>query len=113
MVLAAIGNLDGEPSLSEIASYLGMTHQNIKQLCLQLERKGYVTLDKNGQDRRIVRVVTTEKNKKEWDRFEEEDMAFIASLFSPFESEEYMRLDMLVEKLRTHLTMLVERADGP
>ena len=111
MVLAAIGNLDGMPSVSEIAAYLDMTHQNIKQLCIQLERKGHINLEKDSKDKRIIRVAVTQKSKDTWDQSGKEDMAFISSIFSCFGMSEIESLDKMIERLRIHLEALTAIGD--
>lgn len=103
MVLAAMGNLTGKPSVSEIAAYLNMTHQNIKQLCLQLERKGYVHLEKDPDDKRVLRATTTEKNKEEWNNNKSKDIAFISSLFATLTDKEISSMEYAIGKLCRHL----------
>lgn len=49
------------PTLKEVAGILGSSHQNVKQILLKLEKKGFVHLTEDAQDKRKQRVHLTEK----------------------------------------------------
>ncbi len=49
------------PSLSEAAGRYGTSRQNVKQIALGLERKGFLRLESDPSDRRTTRLVVTEK----------------------------------------------------
>lgn len=55
-------NLCNEPpTIKELASIMGSSHQNIKQILLKLEKKGFVSVAGDIEDRRKQRVTLTEK----------------------------------------------------
>lgn len=49
------------PTLSEAAAAFGTSRQNVKQVALQLERRGWLELRRDPQDRRATRLVLTER----------------------------------------------------
>lgn len=49
------------PTISELAEVIGSSRQNVKQLLLKLERKNFIELIGDINDRRIQRVVVTQK----------------------------------------------------
>ena len=49
------------PTLNDLSEVMGSSHQNVKQILLKLERKGFITTVTDGKDRRKQRVVLTEK----------------------------------------------------
>jgi DNA-binding MarR family transcriptional regulator len=49
------------PSLTEAAARYGSSRQNVKQLALGLERRGYLRLVLDSGDRRTTRLVVTDK----------------------------------------------------
>lgn len=49
------------PTINDLAEVMGSSHQNVKQILLKLERKGFVKTIPDENDRRKQRIVTTEK----------------------------------------------------
>ena len=43
---------DHSPSISELAQSLSTTHQNIKQIALQLQKKGFIKIERDENDKR-------------------------------------------------------------
>jgi Transcriptional regulators len=52
---------DKAPTLSEVGELMGSSRQNVKQLALKLEEKGFLTIEKDEQDSRALRLRLTEK----------------------------------------------------
>lgn len=50
-----------KPTIKELAGIMGSSHQNVKQILLKLEKKGFVTISIDEVDRRKQRVELTEK----------------------------------------------------
>ncbi len=49
-----------KPTIKELADIMGSSHQNVKQILLKLERKGFVDITVDSEDRRKQRVALTE-----------------------------------------------------
>ncbi len=49
------------PTINELSEILGSSHQNVKQLLLKLESKGFVEFQEDKQDKRKQRIVLTKK----------------------------------------------------
>ncbi|MBE5875277.1 MAG: MarR family transcriptional regulator [Lachnospiraceae bacterium] len=47
------------PTIKELAGIMGSSHQNVKQILLKLEKKGFVDILTDEKDRRKQRVVLT------------------------------------------------------
>jgi DNA-binding MarR family transcriptional regulator len=100
LVLAAVDTaFDHPPTLNEVATVLSTSHQNVKQLASQLEKKGFMELEKDSSDRRKLLMKTTEKNRVFWDSRSEEDIDFFAKLFGELSTDEVEQLYMLLSKL--------------
>lgn len=54
------------PTISFVAQSLGMTHQNVKQIALSLQTKGFVEITTDAADRRARRLVLTEHHHRFW-----------------------------------------------
>lgn len=48
------------PTVKELAEIMGSSHQNVKQILLKLERKGFVRIEADERDRRKQRIRLTE-----------------------------------------------------
>lgn len=49
-----------KPTIRELADIMGSSHQNVKQILLKLERKGFISLCPDPQDRRKQRIELTD-----------------------------------------------------
>jgi DNA-binding MarR family transcriptional regulator len=61
MLLITITSLFAEPpTVKQVAGAMGTSHQNVKQVALNLEKRGFLRLVKDAKDARVTRLVTTE-----------------------------------------------------
>lgn len=49
------------PTIKELSEVMGSSHQNVKQILIKLEKKGYVQIIQDEEDKRKQRVRITEK----------------------------------------------------
>ena len=49
------------PTINELSEIMASSHQNVKQILLKLEKKGFIEMIADGKDRRKQRIVTTKK----------------------------------------------------
>ncbi len=83
---------DNDPSLSEVAQKMGTSRQNVKQLALKLEKKGFIDINRDKSDSRILRLRITDSCKQFWvDRYSK-DEEFIQFIFNGMEVEELFQL---------------------
>lgn len=94
------------PSISEIAEVLSTTRQNIKQIALKLQAKGFIAIETDQNDKRILRLRLTEKNRRYWESKKDEDEAFIESLFSQLTDNEIKDLYRLLNKLEENINQM-------
>ena len=47
------------PTINELAEILGSSHQNVKQILLKLEKKGFIKFEEDKLDKRKQRIVLT------------------------------------------------------
>ena len=48
------------PTVKELAEIMGSSHQNVKQILLKLEKKGFIVITADENDKRKQRIVLTE-----------------------------------------------------
>lgn len=95
---------DVNPTLSEVAEFMGTSRQNVKQLALKLQEKNFLNIEKDEQDGRILRLKLTEKNKSFWEKREEKDNQFIIELFKDLSEDE-------IDKIYSGFNKLFERVE--
>ena len=79
---------ENPPMLSEVAELMGNSRQNVKQLALKLEEKGFLNICKDDRDARALRLKLTEKSREFWDKRGKQDDEYIAELFKDLSGEE-------------------------
>lgn len=87
------------PKLSDLASSMGSSYQNIKQIALKLEKSGYVTLEKDPKDQRVIRITMVPHFENFWEEQVEEDVALLESLFDHFTAAEIAQFVDYIERL--------------
>jgi len=63
------------PSLGAVAQGLAMTHQNVRQIAAALERKGFLQVEVDAQDRRMRRLRLTDQHRRFWSQRNPDDFA--------------------------------------
>ena len=49
------------PTINELSEVMASSHQNVKQILLKLEKKGFIEMISDEKDRRKQRIITTKK----------------------------------------------------
>lgn len=91
------------PALSEVARGLGMTHQNVKQIALALERKGFVEFAADPADGRIRRLVPTERCRRFWRRRDASDFDRVETWTAGLTDDEVDTVVRLLARLRARM----------
>ena len=88
LLLVAINLAESMPTIKEAAAEMGSSHQNVKQIALKLEKKGMLRLEKDETDRRMIRLVTTEKSREFWQALEGDGIMFMKAFYEGIEPEQ-------------------------
>ncbi len=99
MMIIIENAFDHDPSMQEVADALSTTHQNVKQLAVRLEARGFMKIERDPTNRRILRLRTTDECRKYWEKRSSEDTESIISLFKGLNDEEISSLFKIVMKL--------------
>ncbi len=88
LLLAMIFNMEiQQPSVTEIAEFIGSSRQNVRKMLEALSAKGYVALSVNEQDKRNLSVALTEKTFQFFAEFEAGGAAFLEQLFEGIDDD--------------------------
>ena len=86
------GAFEEPPTLGEAAAAMGSTHQNVKQVALKLQDKGFLEIVNDAQDGRAVRLKLTEKSNAFWIGMQQRSEEFMASMYEGLSPEEMAAL---------------------
>lgn len=86
------------PTLNDLAEIMGSSHQNVKQILLKLERKGFVSMTTDGKDRRKQRVVLTDYCRQFCEKNDAPSQAIIGRIFEGIDED---KLKATIETIMT------------
>ncbi|MGL4346007.1 MAG: MarR family transcriptional regulator [Cellulosilyticaceae bacterium] len=99
---------EGAPKLSEVADFMGVSRQNIKQLALKLQKKGFITLQKDEKDSRALRIHLTAYCEAYFKGREVAEQMYLGQLYEGFTEEDMSglyrgicRLLLNIQKMET------------
>jgi len=111
LMMIVTGNaFQSPPSIQEVANIMSTTHQNVKQIAAGMERRGLVTLDRDPDNRRIIRLKVTDKCRKLFIKREENDVKVILRMFENLSDEELTALFNIIAKLEGRTELLYTEA---
>lgn len=84
------------PTLRELSIVMGSSHQNVKQILLKLEQKGFVVMITDEKDRRKQRIFLTEKAREFSAEREEQSQQIVQTIFEGISEEE---LDVTIQTI--------------
>lgn len=99
MMIVIASAFQNPPSMQEVADAMSTTHQNVKQLASRLEDRGFMKIERDPNNRRILRLKETDECKKYWEKRTPEDIKSITSLFKGLEDSEVKALFEIMGKL--------------
>ncbi|WP_424358575.1 MarR family transcriptional regulator [Methanocella sp. MCL-LM] len=94
------------PSIQEVADAMSTTHQNVKQVAAAMERQGFMTLERDPENRRIIRLKVTPKCHDLFRTRDEHDKKAMLSMFENLTDEEMGALFNIVAKLEARASQL-------
>lgn len=106
-LIASIGAFEEPPTLGQLAECEGSSHQNIKQMALKLQEKGYVKLLSDSADARKIRVTATKKGEEFCERHRQAEEKFLELLFAKISDREIANVSKVMSKLNENLDSMI------
>lgn len=107
LLLAAIfKNSSPSPTISEVADIIGNSRQNVKKMSLILEKDGFLEMNKDKNDKRIIRIRLTQKCLDYFKGREKRENEFIEQLFQDFDVKEIHSMKMTMMKLAKNISKM-------
>ena len=95
-----------EPTIRELAEIMGSSHQNVKQILLKLEKKGFVSISVDEKDKRKQRVGLTQKCKEFCEANDEKSMQAIITMFEGVSREQLQITIQTIMQMEDNLKKL-------
>ena len=76
------------PTVKELAEIMGSSHQNVKQILLKLEKKGFVSISVDEQDKRKQRIKLTDYCQEFCEKNDEMSRALLKRMFAGVSEEQ-------------------------
>lgn len=105
------------PTLNEAAEMMGSSHQNVKQLALKLEKRGFVKIEKDPRDARASCLKLTAECDEFFNKNQDSHAKLMSSFFETLSADETSNLYQGINKTYQHLmsisqTMKLEKPSG-
>ena len=83
-----IGMCKEKPTLKELAEIMGSSHQNVKQILLKLEKKGFVRIVSDEKDKRKQRIELTKYCEDFCNKNDEASISIMNKMFEGISQEQ-------------------------
>lgn len=103
LLVGIFQNESDAPTISEVASLIGNSRQNVKKMALRLEKEGFLKFHKDSSDARILRISLTKKCQDYFKQREEGELKFLEKLYDGFDTELIQGLDKGILKLEENI----------
>ena len=84
------------PTLRELSLVMGSSHQNVKQILLNMEKKGFVEMKTDEKDRRKQRIFLTEKAREFSASHDAQSQQIVGKIFAGIPEE---KLDVTIQTI--------------
>jgi len=88
------------PTYTQLADAMATSHQNVAKLADGLQRRGFVEVRVDLDDRRARRVHVTDVARTYWAGRDDEDFAYVRSLFATLDAEELRTFVALLDRVQ-------------
>ena len=108
-VLAAVSKFPHKPpNIGDIAKMLGTSRQNIKKMASILQRRGYLTMQKDEKDLRNILLTLTDQCHSYFKDREQQENNFLARIFHGIDDSTLDTLKIGISKLLENTDKLME-----
>ena len=112
MIIMISAGFKQPPSIREVADVMSTTHQNVKQVASNMERRGFLTLERDEKNRRIIRIKVTEQCRVFWEKRAVDDIPSVLALFENLSDEEMKALFDIMTKVEQKAEQLYADAQS-
>lgn len=111
MLIVTVNAFKEAPSIKEIATVMGSSHQNVKQLALKLEAKGMVVLEKDKKDLRATKVILTKDCFQLFKKLEKEGLVFMNKFYKEINDSQLKDTRTFINQIMDNLKNIEEEQE--
>lgn len=86
LFIVGVSKFSEPPTISEVAKFIGYSRQNAKRMAVALDERGYVTITKDRNDARALRITLTQKCTEYFTQRSDREVEFLNKLFTGFDA---------------------------
>ena len=97
------------PTINELSDVMGSSHQNVKQILLKLEKKGFISMEADARDKRKQRIFVTNAARdflEENDNNGQQSQYIIGRIFKGISDKNLMTTIQTIMKMERNLSEL-------
>jgi DNA-binding MarR family transcriptional regulator len=110
MLIVISAGFKHAPSIQEVSDAMSTTHQNVKQIAASMERRGFMTLERDPKNKRIIRLKVTQKCHDLFKSREESDVKALLSLFENLTDDDIRSLFTIIARMEQRADELYQDA---
>ena len=95
------------PTLKELSDILGSSHQNVKQILLKLQSKGFIEFNADAEDKRKQRIILTDKCMKFCERNNDMSEKIMVKMFEGVSEKDIQTTIKTITKVEKNLSEAV------
>lgn len=104
--IICINMCKSSPTVKELAEIMGSSHQNVKQILLKLEKKGFVRITVDEKDKRKQRIELTDYCREFCEKNDEMSMNTMRKLFAGVSEEQLQVTIQTIIQIEENLKMI-------
>lgn len=104
--IICINMCKSSPTVKELAEIMGSSHQNVKQILLKLEKKGFVNITVDDNDRRKQRIELTEYCRSFCEKNDEMSVNIVKKIFHGVSEEQLQVTIRTIIQIENNLKMI-------
>jgi len=104
--IICISMCKSNPTVKELAEIMGSSHQNVKQILLKLEKKGFVRIAVDEKDKRKQRIELTDYCREFCEKNDELSMNTMRKLFTGVSEEQLQVTIQTIIQIEDNLKMI-------
>ena len=104
--IICINMCKSSPTVKELAEIMGSSHQNVKQILLKLEKKGFVRITVDEKDKRKQRIELTDYCREFCEKNDEMSMNTMRKLFTGVSEEQLQVTIQTIIQIEDNLKMI-------
>ena len=87
LFILAVSRFKEPPTITEVANFIGYSRQNAKRIAADLQKAGYIILQKDKNDARALRIIIESKCIEHFKKRDKREIEFLEQIFLGFDAE--------------------------